>query len=311
MSAGWVGASVRARAMSRRRVGFAAARSLACCTTLDEALEVLSASPYGRDVRPGQTLPQAQRAVALTLLWHIRILAGWVPHGDSRDLRILAGGFEVANVDERLRELTGRSSEPPFHLGSLSTAWPMLAAATSVPDVREVLSRSAWGDPGTDTPDGIRLGMRLAWAARVSAALPRARAWAAGAAALLAARALFATGVRITPEAELVAVPLLGPHWSESSSPAALASRLPPVARWALADRGEQASPWQAEAAWWARVTTDGFALLRRPVTTSEPVLGAVVVLATDAWRVRAALEVAARGGSSAPDVLGVFDAVA
>jgi hypothetical protein len=297
--------------MSRRRIGLAGARSLASCTTLDEALEVLSESPYGRDVHPGQTLPQAQRAVAVTLLWHLRILAGWVPRGDSRELRILAGGFEVANVDERLRELTGGVAEPPFHLGSLATAWQVLAGATSVPDLRELLSRSAWGEPGTDSPDGIRLAMRLAWAARVAAAAPRARTWAAGAAALVAARARYVAGARITPEAELVAVPLLGPRWTEAPDLAAFAAQLPPTARWALAGRAEPTSLWQAEAAWWARVTTDGFALLRRPVTTADPVLGAVVVLATDAWRVRAALEVATRGGASAAEALGVFDAVA
>jgi len=311
VSAGWVGASVRSRAMSRRRIGLAGARALASCATLDEALEVLSESPYGRDVHPGQTLPQAQRAVAVTLLWHIRILAGWVPRGDSRQLRILAGGFEVANVDERLRELTGGAAEPPFHLGSLATAWPALAGATSVPELRELLSRSAWGDPGTDVPDGIRLAMRLAWAARVSAAAPGARAWAAGAAALVAARALFVTGARITSEVGVVGVPMLGASWSEAPGLTAFAAQLPMPARWALVGRGEPPSLWRAEAAWWARVTTDGFALLRGPVTTAEPVLGAVVVLATDAWRVRAALEVAARGGASAPEALGVFDAVA
>ena len=76
MSAGWVGASVRARAMSRRRIGIAGARSLAACTSLEEALEVLRDSPYAHDARIGQDLGQAQWAVASTLLWHTRILAG-------------------------------------------------------------------------------------------------------------------------------------------------------------------------------------------------------------------------------------------
>jgi hypothetical protein len=297
--------------MSRRRVGLAGARSLASSISLDEALEVLSESPYGRDVHPGQTLAQAQRAVASTLLWHIRVLAGWVPRGDSRELRILAGAFEVANVDERLRELSGSPAEPPFHLGSLATAWPVLAGASSPADLRELLSRSAWGDPGTDVPDGIRLAIRLSWAARVHAIVPRARAWAAGAAALLAARAHLVARSALPPQAALVAMPMLGPHWTESTTLAAFGAALPTGARWALADCGDPGDLWRAEAAWWSRVTSDGFALLRKPVTTSDPVLGAVVVLATDAWRVRAALEVAARGGASAPEALGVFDAVA
>ncbi len=46
-------------------------------------------------------------------------------------------------------------------------------------------------------------------------------------------------------------------------------------------------------------------------MTTSAPVIGSVAVLAADAWRVRAALEVAARGGPGSPGALEAFDAVA
>lgn len=311
MSAGWVGSAVRARAMSRRRVGVAGARSLAASTSLTEALQVLSESPYGRDVHPGQSLAEAQRGVAATLVWHTRILAGWVPRGDSRQLRILAAGFEIANVDERLRELAGASADPPFRLGSLATAWTSLAQTTSPSDVRATLSRSAWGDPGTDAPDGIRLGMRMSWASRVSAAVPAARPWAAGAAALATARAQFVTGTPVPPGAVLAATALLGTRWPEATSPADLAARVHADARWALLGVREPAGLWRAEAGWWSRVSSDGFALLRRPVTTSEPVLGALVVLAADAWRVRAALEVAARGGAGDAEAMGAFDAVA
>lgn len=311
MSAGWVAASVRARAMAQRRLGVAGARSLAEQPAFEAALEVLAESPYGRDVRVGSSLPEAQRAVAATLLWHIRVLAGWVPRGDSRVLRILAGGFEVANVDERLREVTGGSSEPPFRLGGLTTAWPMLAEATSAGDLREQLGRSAWGDPGADAPDVIRLWMRLSWASRVAANVPAARPWAAGAAALVLARALLLDGARIPATTALAVTPLLGAHWPEASTLAALRAGLPPAARWALSPIEDPADLWRAESAWWARLSTDGFALLRRPVTTSEPVLGAVAVLGADAWRVRAALEVAARGGASSPAAMEAFDAVA
>jgi hypothetical protein len=58
-------------------------------------------------------------------------------------------------------------------------------------------------------------------------------------------------------------------------------------------------------------VERDGFTLLRQPLTTSAPVVGAAAVLGADAWRVRAALEVAARGGSQDPRALEAFDAVA
>jgi hypothetical protein len=69
----------------------------------------------------------------------------------------------------------------------------------------------------------------------------------------------------------------------------------------------EPADLWRAEAAWWKRVEDDGFALLHSRGSGPRPLLGAVAVLAVDAWRVCAALEVSDRGGAP----LEVFDAVA
>jgi hypothetical protein len=54
---------------------------------------------------------------------------------------------------------------------------------------------------------------------------------------------------------------------------------------------------WEAEARWWARVDHEGAALARRPVAGRPSIVGATALLAVDAWRVRAALELAARGG--------------
>ena len=51
--------------------------------------------------------------------------------------------------------------------------------------------------------------------------------------------------------------------------------------------------------------------MLRRPVTGPDPVIGVIAVLAADAWRVRAALEVAARGGAGNHVALEAFDAAA
>jgi len=83
---------------------------------------------------------------------------------------------------------------------------------------------------------------------------------------------------------------------------------LPARARWALEGATDPDELWRGEARWWSRVERDGFALLgERSGFGSAPVLGAVAVLAVDAWRVRAALELAARGGRP----LEVFDALA
>ncbi len=311
MTAAWVAGAVRATAMSQRRLGAASARRLAARSSLPEAVEVLALSPYGQYVRAGQTLAEAQRAVSATLLWHLRVLGGWVPRGDARILRVLAGGFEIANTDERLRELGSADAEPAFQLGSLATAWGRISSATSVAQVREALARSVWGDPGADTDAAIHLGLRLSWAARVASVVPSARPWAGGAAALLLAREVVLGGQHPTSPTVRVVAPLLGTAWVAEGTVRGLAKALPVDARWALDEVGEPSDLWLAEAAWWARVERDGFSLLRRPVTTSAPVIGSVAVLAADAWRVRAALEVASRGGAATAGVLEVFDAVA
>jgi hypothetical protein len=278
---------------------------------LAEAQSMLAVTPYGHQVRPGQTLAEAQQAVSATLLWNLRVLAGWVPHGDARVLRVLAGGFEIANTDERLRELSGSESDPPFRLGTLGTAGNRIAMAGSLVQVRDVLARSVWGDPGADTVAAIHVGMRLSWATRVAAIVPDARPWAAGAAALLVAREVVVAGRRPSAETVWLAAPLLGSSWLTADTLPALVAALPHRARWSLDFVRDPADLWQAEAAWWARVERDGFSLLHRPVTTSAPVIGMAAVLAVDAWRVRAALTVAARGGADSPGALEAFDAVA
>ncbi|HYN57858.1 MAG TPA: hypothetical protein VES03_11740 [Motilibacterales bacterium] len=311
MSTGWVAAGVRARAMSQRRVGAAGARDLAGRASVASAVTALAETPYGHDVHLGQDLAQAQHAVAATVLWNMRVLAGWVPTGSARVLRSLAGGFEVANVDERIRELGGSTVDPPFRLGSMGVAWTRAARAGSLPEIRQVLASSAWGDPGAGTAAAIRLSMRLSWSAQVSVGVPVAREWAAGAAALVLVREVLVGQADPTTPAVRAATRLLGSRWTGTRTLRAFADALPPDARWALEGVEDPGDLWHAEARWWSRVGSDGAVLLRRPVTTPAPVLGAVALLGVDAWRVRAALEVAARGGSGAGGALGVFDAVA
>jgi hypothetical protein len=87
-----------------------------------------------------------------------------------------------------------------------------------------------------------------------------------------------------------------------------LATTAGPDAAWVLEDIDEPADLWRAEPAWWRRVGDDGDALLHASSAGDpRPVLGAVAVLAADAWRVCAALELSDRGGAP----LEVFDAVA
>lgn len=307
MSAAWVAGSVRASAMTRRRLGRAAARALAGSPSLDDAVMRLADSPYGHDVRVGQSLAVAQRAVVAAVVWNLRVLAGWQPRDGVMVLRALLAAVEAANVTDHLQRLAGTSTPAPIPLGGLATAWPRLGATSSMSELRDVLSTSAWGRPEGASPRDIVIMMRLALADRVMGTVPAARAWAAGSVALLLAREVLAERRALSPAAVLVASRVVGPAAVEASSLTDLARLLPGDARWALADVQDVTALWQAESRWWGRVERDGVSLIRRATPGPHVLVGAVAMMAVDAWRVRAALELAARGGGP----LEVFDAVA
>lgn len=307
MTAEWIAGNVRATALLARRAGAARAREIATQPSLEQALHLLADSPYRRDVRPGHTLAEAQHAIASSLLWHLRVLAGWQPRSGSEAVRVLAGWFEVSNVCEHARALAGYPAGEPYRLGRLATAWTRLAATSSSPQLRDALRDSLWGDPGGDTPSAIALGTQLSWAYRVSTAVPDAATWAAGGAALLIARHRFLLRGTLSGPALRRAESVVGADALAAGDIAGFAARLPVRARWSLADVDAPDALWRAEARWWERVERDGFGLLLRPRFGPAKVIGTAVVLAADARRCRAALELAAHGGRP----LEAFDAVA
>lgn len=307
MSAGWVAASVRARAMTRRRLGRVAVMELSTSASVETAVTALALTTYGRQVRPGQTLLEAQRAVVDTVAWNIRVLAGWTPREGVAVLRALIAPLEAANVRDHLLRLAGADPPEPFRLGGLSTAWGRVQRTTSVADVRSTLTASLWGDPGGATPREIDLAMRTTVSDRMVGAVPAAGAWAAGATALLVAREVFLGGGELPPAAHLAASRVVGIAALAAGTLPEYRAALPTSARWALLDVEDPADLWRAEARWWARVDRDAGSLVRRTRTGSDVVVGAVAMMAVDAWRVRGALEVAARGGGP----MEVFDAVA
>jgi hypothetical protein len=297
MSGGWVAGSVRARAMARRCVGLEAARRLAASGSLSDALRMLADTRYGPNTRPEKSLAAAQRAIAGTLLWDLRVLAGWLPGEGVRLLRTLGAWFELANVDELLQVIAGQPADPEFRLGTLATAWPRLRRAASLGELRAALAASPWQDPGGQTTYAVRMGMRAQWVARAAALDGPPRAWAAGAAALLVAGERFAAGRAVDPAVMGGALGLLGPQAFGAATLDELAAGLPPRANWVLAGITSPAELWRAEETWLARVERDGQRLLRTSILDNGAVVGAVAVMGCDAWRVRAALEIAARGG--------------
>ncbi|HEX9100294.1 MAG TPA: hypothetical protein VF956_12470 [Candidatus Dormibacteraeota bacterium] len=306
MPASWVAASVRARLLGNRRLGTAGAAGLARADGLGAALELLRRSPYGPNIEPGMSLEVAQRQVAATALWHVRLLAGWLPPGGSSVLQPLAAWFEIANIEERLGYLSGGDHPPPYQLGRMGTAWRAVSAVTTPDAIRDALAQSRWGDPGTSDPGAMVLALRFRWVAWISGAVPGAAVWAESAAALLAARLCF-TLPRGSLAPFAVAVFGLPAGWEHAGSAHDLAAMLPHRLAWVLDRVQEPSDLWMAEARWWARVRRDAIDMVLRSRFESSVVVGVAALLAHDAWLVRAALSAAVRGRPAQ----GVFDAVA
>lgn len=313
MSAAWVAGVTRARALLARTLGAQGVRETAAAETLEDALLRLGTSAYRRNLRAEAPLAEAQRAVSATLLWHLRVLAGWQPRAGANAIRVLAAGFEIANTEAHLRTLGGGAAggpenpqnAAPYRLGALSTVWSRLAVTRSPAQLRSVLASSVWGDPGAGTAAAVATGMRVCAAARTAATVPEAVRWATGRLALLVAREVFVAGRTLTEACARRSAGLLGSSALRAVSYADFRQALPATARWVLAGCDGPADLWQAEALWWRRLEQDGGELVHQSRWGRAPVVGAVAVLCADAWRVRGALELAARGGGS----LEAFDA--
>jgi hypothetical protein len=268
--------------------------------SLADGLAALAGSAYGERVRGGQDLTTAERGVADTLLWHLRILAGWLPAAGAALVRALAGWFEVTNIDARLAALAGDGREPaPFVLGTLATAWGAAEQARTIEEVADAISDSAWALPRARSSAELAIGLRVAWARRVVESAPEATDWVAGAGALLAARELLVT--RSSEHAErLRRFPGIDDRALSLGTLAAFRDAVGARAGWSLATIAEPDELWRAELAWWDRVAADSRLLLRRS-DDEAVVLAAVAQLAVDAQQTARALRSAARGAHGRP----------
>lgn len=308
MNADWVAASVRARALAQRRVGAGASHRIAGLPSLAAGLAALADSVYADRLQGATELAAAERATSDAALWQLRVLAGWVPATSSRLCRAAAGCYERDNIVALARELEdGLAAPEPYDLGTLGTSWSQVRTATSLAELRTALSRSTWGDVMGDGTTGLRDALTMVWLRRLAEVAPPARSWAQLVGALVGARIALVERAEPSPSLRRLLRPVIGTRWETAHDLDALRSALPQVTRPAFRDLGEPEQLWQAEARVRSTVESDGFRLLRTALPGPDVVLGAIAVLAVDAWRVRAALAAASRGAGSSE----VLDAVA
>lgn len=292
----WNAGAVRARLLSRRRLGREGGRELASQESLDAAVRRLRGGPYGHDVEGGMGLASAQWAVAATPLWHLRVLGGWLPPAGGELVRTLVGWWEVLNVENLVAELSGGSASPSYELGSLDTSWDRVRTADSLQEARKVLAASSWDDPGGDDPAAIVTGIRLSWAGRVNEEVDPLARLAAGWAALVVARDLF-LGRAARRQADFPRLRILGQDWRTAGDLAELSQRLPRDASWVLEEVTDPEDLWQSEVRWWRTLEDESLERLRRADSGPDAVVGAFGALLADAHRVQGALQLAARGG--------------
>jgi hypothetical protein len=308
MNADWVAASVRGRALAQRRVGAGVSHRVAALPSLAAGLAALADSMYADRLRGATDLAGAQRGTNDAALWQLRVLAGWVPATSSRLCRAAAGGYERDNVVALARQLEdGLPPAMPYDLGTLGTSWSQVRTATSLPELRTALRRSTWGDVGADGTTGLRDALTVVWLRRLAEVAPPARSWAQLVGALTAARIVLVDRAQPSPRLHRLLRPVIGTGWETAEDLDALRSTLPRHASSALGDLDEPEQLWQAEARVRRTVESDGFRLLRTSLPGPDVVLGAIAVLAVDAWRVRAALAAASLGAGASE----VLDAVA
>ena len=174
MSAAWVAGSVRGGSCRAVVSAGGPALDLARAGTPGEAL-----APRGVSVRtgcrtPAEDVAAAQRAIAETLLLHLRLLAGWLPPAGVGAVRALAGWFELVNVEDRLCLPPGARARALVRAGQPLRVLALASRAQTPGDLRAALAASSWGDPGSEEPEDVHVSLRAAWARRVLAEAPEA-----------------------------------------------------------------------------------------------------------------------------------------
>ena len=165
MSASLVAGSVRGRALAGRRLGRDGIGRLRECSGLEEAIGLLTTSVYGRQLEPEMDAEEVEYEIGATGLWHLRVLAGWLPPRGVEAVRPFTMWFEMSNILAHVIALA-RGERPAgpvrYTVGRLGTAWGRVERSGSLEDVRRALAASDFGDPGgaslTELLAGVHLG---------------------------------------------------------------------------------------------------------------------------------------------------------
>ena len=307
MTAGWVAPCTRGRALLDRTLGDDGARAIAATPTWDDARSMLAVTAYGSDLAADAGREEARRSAAAAMVWQFRVLAGWLPPGATGLARLAVAPVEIGNIEGHLAALHGVVPERSVALGPLAVAWPRIVTARSDDEVRRILARSVWGDPGAGDAVSIALGLRVAWARRVLRAAPIARPWAMGGLAVLAAREHLVFERQPTPVVAHELDRLLTRRWRTAATVPELAERLADSARWVLADIEHPDELWRAELALIRRVVADSTPVAATGRFSADTVVAIAALIVADLWRVTAAIEAVGATHTASE----VFDAVA
>jgi hypothetical protein len=266
--------------LAARRLDPGSRRAIGQASGLSEAVRLLGATSYGHRLHPNMSLVEAQHAIGDTTLWHLRILAGWLPPRGGEDLRVVAGWFEMQNLTNLIVGLAySRAVPAPYRLGSLGSAWPQAAAANSLSDLVPLLAVSEWqSSGGTGALELIR-GIRLGWGRRISEAFSGHPDWGHGFEAVELAKdrllepSLPGTALRLPSRLDKA---------SRTTVLDDLRSSLPRDASWVLTDIDTPDDLGRAEDAWWNRMAADSEVMTRDRHLGRDRVIGAAMALLVD-----------------------------
>lgn len=303
MRPGWVAGALRGRMLASRRLDPASRHALESAQGLEGGLSVLASTTYAHRLHSGMTLEEAQRQVGETTLWHLRVLAGWLPPGGGEDIGVVAGWFEMQDMIGYFAALGLSAPAPsPYRLAGLGTVWRKVAETTTLEQARAILAVSEWGNPGGGDFLHMVRGVRVGWGHRLTDAFENRRQWGAGFVAIEVAKDLF-----LQPQisGRRLRWPMDKPSEMSVGTMSDLISALPREASWVLKGFDDPDELWRAEDRWWARVAKDAEAMVWHSGLDRGTVIGAGMALVADCRLTQGLLAAAWRRAPEQQEVAG------